>query len=130
MIYVELEEEFKQKMYTRFVLDSASTLTLFSNDDYATQKITMFRLIKFIREKKMTALITSELSKDAEWYSRDTVSEFLVDGIIVLRYIEGEEGFRTLYIPKMRNTRQATAAFPMEITSNGIVVDSSIEKKV
>ena len=86
------------------------------------QKIKM--IINQLRKGHVTALLTSEMSKNSEWFSRDTISEFLCDGVVLLHAVEGEEGFRTLNIPKMRYTKQRAGIYSFEIGEKGIVVRS------
>jgi len=115
----------------RLVLDSLSSYIsgVAPAAPEGEQRRLIRELTKSVKDLGATSLIISELGKETQWFSRDTISEFLVDGIIALRYIEGEESFRTLYVPKMRKTKQSTAIFPMEITRKGVVVHSSSEKK-
>lgn len=81
-------------------------------------------IINQLRKGHVTALLTSEMSKNSEWFSRDTISEFLCDGVVLLHAVEGEEGFRTLNIPKMRYTKQRAGIYSFEIGEKGIVVRS------
>ncbi|MDI6807296.1 MAG: ATPase domain-containing protein [Candidatus Aenigmarchaeota archaeon] len=88
------------------------------------KKKVIFDIINMARSWKCTTLLTSELPERGEWLSRDTVSEFLCDGIIVLRYLEYAAGGvpRSISIRKMRGTQHATEIFPFEITKQGIVI--------
>jgi KaiC/GvpD/RAD55 family RecA-like ATPase len=92
-------------------------------DNLARMKIKM--ILDTIRSTKVTALLTSEIIHGQDGYSRDTLSEFLCDAIIVLHSVEGEEGFRTLNIPKIRLTKQKSGICSFEMTKKGIIVKSS-----
>ena len=135
----------REGKYQRLVIDSLSDISvypLFINNkelpwaqiqqsinpialetDYAI-RMKIQEVIDKIRETGVTALVTSELSRDSQWYSRDTVSEFACDAVIILHAVEGEEGFRTLWIPKMRKTKQRAGVYSFEIEKNGINVKS------
>jgi circadian clock protein KaiC len=69
-----------------------------------------------------TSLVTSETPRESRWFSRDTISEFVVDGIIALHSIPGEESFRTMTVPKMRGTKQGSDIYSVSITDKGIVI--------
>lgn len=79
-------------------------------------------ILETIRKTGATAMLTSEMVRGQEGYSRDTLSEFLCDAIVVLHAVEGEDGFRTLHIPKIRLTRQKSGIYSFEITKKGIIV--------
>ena len=92
-----------------------------------TEKVTrddIFFVIKEINKLGLTSVLISEAPKEGGYLSRDTISEFVCDGVIVLHSIESEENFRTLNIPKMRSTKQRAGIYSMEITDKGIVVMS------
>lgn len=83
----------------------------------------LMRLIKKLKEMGCTCLLTSELPESGEWLSRDTMSEFLCDGIIVLRYFEYATGKpRSLIVRKMRYSDHSTEVWDMEISEKGIIV--------
>jgi KaiC/GvpD/RAD55 family RecA-like ATPase len=82
-------------------------------------------ILDTIKQTKATALLTSEIIRGQEGYSRDTLSEFLCDAIIVLHSVEGEDSFRTLTIPKMRLTKQKMGIYSFEIGKKGFIVKSS-----
>lgn len=79
------------------------------------------RLIVYDTIKKIkslddcTAIMTSELLYGSEGLSRDTVSEFLADGVIILQYImSGVDTGRNLMIRKVRSTAHSENIHPME----------------
>jgi KaiC/GvpD/RAD55 family RecA-like ATPase len=75
-----------------------------------------------IREMGCTTLLISELSKSSKWFSRDTVSEFACDGIILLDYhnLIGEGVTRTISIIKMRRSGYSEGVHEFKITKDGI----------
>lgn len=70
-----------------------------------------------------TTMLTSESSEKGEYLTRDTVSEFICDGIIQVIYEPmGGEFSRNLIIRKMRQTKNDEDIHPLEISSTGIVI--------
>jgi circadian clock protein KaiC len=87
-------------------------------------KTTLFRLIGELKKLNCTTLLTSELPEQGNWLSRDTVSEFICDGVIILRYLEYAAGGmpRSMLVRKMRGTKYDTNVFSMDITDDGIKI--------
>lgn len=86
-------------------------------------RIQVHRLIMNLRDIGCTSLITSELPKSTEWLSRDTISEFLADSVIVLHYLGMGESRRSLLIEKMRGSAHYEEYVPLEIQDRkGIVL--------
>lgn len=70
-----------------------------------------------------TALLISEASERGEYLSRDTVSEFICDGIVLFTFESmGGEFSRSLIVRKMRNTKNDEDIHPLEISNKGLVV--------
>jgi len=90
----------------------------------------LFSLLTIIKGLGCTTLITSELLEGQQGYSRDQVSEFLSDGVIVLRSINmGDYSFNVLRIPKMRMTNQSKKIHAYEITNKGFTIKTESKKK-
>jgi len=87
-------------------------------------KTTLFKLIEELKNLNCTTLVTSELPEQGNWLSRDTVSEFICDGVIILRYLEYAAGGmpRSMLVRKMRGTKYDTSVFSMDITEDGIKI--------
>jgi circadian clock protein KaiC len=87
-------------------------------------KTILFRLIGELKKLNCTTLLTSELPEQGNWLSRDTVSEFICDGVIILRYLEYAAGGmpRSILVRKMRGTKYDTSVFSMDITEDGIKI--------
>lgn len=79
-------------------------LTSILTPDVALRRAIM-ELIEMLKSIDTTPLMISELPEESHYLSRDTISEFLADGILVLLYtsIAGEE-FGSIQIRKMRHT--------------------------
>jgi KaiC/GvpD/RAD55 family RecA-like ATPase len=88
----------------RLVIDPISALIFkFEKDIELRQKIR--ELIELIREKGVTALITTEIPENSELISRFGIEDFLADGIVVMYYFrEGARRFRGIEVRKMRGT--------------------------
>jgi len=80
----------------------------------------VYNIIKKIKSIDCTTILTSELLLNSEGLSRDTISEFLVDGVITLHYVmSGVDSGRTLMIRKIRGTTHSEDIHPIEF-SKGI----------
>lgn len=104
------------------IMDSVIPVPM-DNESLARMKVKM--ILDAVRATGATAMLTSEIIKGQDGYSRDTLSEFLCDAIIVLHTVEGDEGFRTLTIPKIRLTKQKSGIYSFEMGKKGIIVKSS-----
>lgn len=80
-------------------------------------RMQIHKLIMALKELECTALIISEIPKNSNLFSRDGVSEFMSDGVIVLTS-NGDGRFMT--VEKMRKVRHTTDALPMEISNTGM----------
>lgn len=73
------------------------------------------KIVTEIKKLKCTSVLVSELVEGSSGFSRDTVSEFLVDGVITLQYVMvGIESSRNLMIKKMRATSHSENIHPIE----------------
>ena len=92
----------------------------------SVKKQMLYTILTKIRHFGCTSLLVSELSKNSKWFSRDTISEFACDGIILLDYhILGAAGVtRTLSLVKMRRSDYAEGVHEFRITDNGIVIQA------
>ncbi len=86
------------------------------------KKQMLYTVMSRIRKFGCTTLLVSELSKDSKWFSRDTVSEFACDGIILLDYhVLGAAGVtRTLSVVKMRRKNYQEGVQEFRISQKGI----------
>ncbi len=108
-------DELKAK---RVVIDSVSLLSLFI-EDKSSMRNKMRELIKSLKERGVTVLLTSEIV--GEGFSRLGVEEFLADGIIVLKFTPiGTEAGRSLFIRKMRRTNHFEDMHPIQIGKKGL----------
>lgn len=96
--------------------------------DTVTRRAVM-DIISRLKSYQLTSLVISELPKQSNFLSRDTVSEFVADGIIVLHCLERKEKkIRAIEVLKMRRTQHSMDLIPILIGDNGI--DVLIDEKV
>ena len=112
----DFEDILAGKQYDRIVLDSLSAVAVMTRGSLGG-------FIGKIKEMGCTALLISELPKDSEWLSRDTISEFLCDGVVVLRSVEAAgEVKQLLKVEKMRSTKIVHKSNIYEIGPKGFDV--------
>ncbi|MEM3555213.1 MAG: ATPase domain-containing protein [Candidatus Micrarchaeia archaeon] len=76
-----------------------------------------------LKSADITSLVISELPKQSSYLSRDTISEFIADGIVLLHCLEKKEKkIRAVEVLKMRRTEHSMDLVPMIISERGIEV--------
>ena len=141
-IHKELEEEIKTGKYDRVVIDSLSPLAetpiwmvnngkeVIPSSNYMTTntfpiesiqatRVHLRRLISILKEDECTSMVTTEIPEGSRDLSRDSISEFLVDGILVLD-LDTTMDRRKLTIRKMRGTKHTLKPHNIEISEHGI----------
>lgn len=135
----------KEKKIKRLVIDSISSLIYFLLEakwEVAPRigvsyhapttnelKSRLLSLLTIIKDLGCTTIIISELLEGQRGYSRDHVSEFVSDGIILLQSVNvGEYNYNSLRIPKMRMTNQSKKIHPYEITNKGFTIKEEAKK--
>lgn len=149
-IYVlldEMEKHVKRLNAKRLVLDSLSILYVYCGSyrnlpedlisflektkyqppitvGNSVKKQMLYTIMTRIRHFGCTSIMISELSRDSKWFSRDTISEFACDGIVLLDYhIMGSSGVtRTVSIVKMRRSNYLEGVHEFKITEKGIEI--------
>lgn len=122
----ELGQELRSLGPQRIALDSVSLLNMLS-DDEASRRSTLFALAAACRATGATTVLTAEADPLHPEVSRDGLSEYVADGVLVLGYRAGADGQRiglALRILKMRRTAHARSVQPYTIGANGLVVDA------
>jgi circadian clock protein KaiC len=140
-----IEEEIKKFHADRVVIDSLTPLANFpislnelayygmigeidkillpSIQEDLIVRMQVHKMIMMLKDAGVTSLIVSEIPKNSEWLSRDRVSEFMADGVILLHYLGiGATSNRSLTIEKLRGTKHCEDVIPLEITDKGIIV--------
>ena len=77
------------------------------------------RILSILNSERCTALVTSEIPEGTRSLSRDSISEFLVDGILLLD-LDTTMDRRKLTVRKMRGTKHSLKPQNIEITEGGI----------
>lgn len=143
----EMENHIKRLNAKRIVLDSLSILYVYCGSyrnlpedliaflektrfqppislGNSVKKQMLYTIMSKIRDFGCTAILISELSKNSKWFSRDTISEFACDGIMLLDYhVLGTTGVtRTISVVKMRRSNYREGVHEFRITDKGIAV--------
>jgi len=114
----DFEEVFTGKKFGRIVLDSLSSIAVMTRDSLG-------RFIMKAKEIGCTAILISELPKESVWLSRDTISEFLTDGVVLLKSVEAAGEVKNLLkVEKMRSTAIEKKSNIYNITERGFEVKS------
>ncbi|NOX71488.1 MAG: ATPase [Candidatus Micrarchaeota archaeon] len=107
----------------RIVIDSVSMFEMYIHDPFKIRK-TLFKMLQRIREMNMLCIVTAEIPEESKGLSRFGVIEFMVDSVILLKYLGIAKYKRSLTIRKMRMTDHSSDIHPFEITPAGIEVYS------
>jgi KaiC/GvpD/RAD55 family RecA-like ATPase len=141
-VHRDMENEIQIGKYSRVVLDSLTPLsempvwvvnrgseiipsqgmetsTPLPVESVQATRMHVRRLLGILLEKEeSTALVTSEITEGSRSLSRDSVSEFLVDGILVLD-LDPSMDRRKLTVRKMRGTKHTLKPRDIEINAKG-----------
>jgi len=140
LIYETMVNEILSGNYDRVVLDSITPLSempIYINNpeftsevdnidheelsagNFPVRRLHLHYIINALETSNCTALVTSELPSGSTHLSRDGLSEFLADGVIVLN-LDPTMDRRKLAIMKMRSTKHTLKPQDIEITAGGI----------
>ena len=125
-IQSELTKELKELAPARIVVDSVSLLNMLS-DDEPGRRATLFGLAAACRSAGATTLLTAEAHPEHPEISRDGLSEYVADGVILLGYSTASDGRRVglaLRVLKMRRTAHQRNFQPYTIGPTGMTVDA------
>ena len=101
----------------RLVVDSITSGVLEENREM------IHEMIRKMKEMGLTTLLTSELVHGQQGYSRDGMSEFITDGLVIMEAeCMGEDLQRTIRIVKMRETKIDGGRHEILIGENGMTV--------
>jgi KaiC/GvpD/RAD55 family RecA-like ATPase len=91
--------------------------------DYLVQKF-LYRFIDELKDlTECTTLLIGEADQTGQNISRDTLSEFACDGIVLINFESmGGEFSRSLIVRKMRQTKNDEDVHPLEISETGLMV--------
>ncbi len=106
----------------RFVLDTITLVCSELETERMRSEISEF--INKLKHSSATSLLICEIPETSKALSTFGVEEYLVDGIVVLNYLEFVAGGspRSVLIRKMRRTKHGSDIYPFQITKKGIVL--------
>ena len=140
LIYETMVNEILSGNYDRVVLDSITPLSEmpiylntpeFSNDlsnvdpeelaagNFPVRRLHLHYIMNALETSQTTAVVTSELPSGSNAMSRDGLSEFLADGVIVLS-LDPTMDRRKMSVLKMRSTKHTLKPQDMQIDRGGI----------
>jgi circadian clock protein KaiC len=122
-----LSQLFIEKDIKRVVVDSVTHFTRLTNDQQELRSIYHKLVNAFKREGTTSLLLAEEGRMEAQRTERGHLS-FVVDSIIILRYVEIESAIqRAIAVMKMRGSDHVKDIRRYEIHKGGIVVTSTFE---
>jgi circadian clock protein KaiC len=85
------------------MIQIAETVNPIPRTEKILSKTILYHLFKELKQYQVTTLLTTELPEDHKQLSADGVSEFIADGVLLLKAITiGDSSSRNLEIKKMR----------------------------
>ena len=126
-LFVRLEQAIYKVMAKRVVLDSLDTL--FNDFDSKILRSEFLRLLSWLKEKEVTAIITSEIGD--VFLTRQGIEEYVADCVISLdNRVTNQIATRRLRIVKYRGSIHGNNEYPFIIDEKGISVYPIISKVV
>lgn len=90
--------------------------------DYIVKRF-IYDFIDSLRELDCTTLLITESGQNSEFLTRDTLSEFVCDGVILINFESmGGNYSRSLIVRKMRQTKNDEDVHPIEISTKGMII--------
>jgi circadian clock protein KaiC len=90
--------------------------------DYIVKRF-VYDFIEKLRTMDTTNLLISEASQNNEYITRDTLSEFVCDGIVLISFESMCGAYsRSLIVRKMRSTKNDEDVHPLEVSDKGLIV--------
>lgn len=124
-----LSDLFVEKGIQRVVLDSVTHFTRLTNDQLELRHI-YNRLINALKREGTTSLLVAEEGRMEAQRSERGALSFIVDTIILLRYVEVESAIlRAIAIMKMRGSDHVKEIRRFEIRKGGFVVTGPFENR-
>lgn len=143
LVYENMANEILSGEYDRIVLDSltqlsemplylknpdnTSNISIITADEYSGEGNIPFRrlhlrhILNALETTDTTSMVTSEVNHGSSLCSRDGISEFLVDGVVLFSF-DPTMDRRKLQVMKMRSTRHTLKPQDIEIGTGGIKI--------
>jgi len=120
-IFVRLEHAIDSIGAKRVVLDSIESLFA-SITDIGILRLEIKRLFRWLKEKKVTAIVTGEMALNGS-YTRHGLEEYISDCIIhVDNRVRDEMATRRIRVIKYRGSSHGTSEYPFVIDAEGLSV--------
>jgi len=98
----------------------AETVSPTPKTEQVIAKGVLYKLVQELKKFGKTTLLTSELPEGGEKLSADGISEFITDGVVVLKALSiGESLNRTIELRKMRYSPISGGSRSYELNENG-----------
>src|SRR3990170_6167540 len=118
-LFVRLGQAINKVKAKRVVLDSLDTL--FYGFDYKILRSEFKRLFSFLKEKKVTAIITAEIGD--VFLTRHGLEEYVADCVIVVdNRVQDQITTRRLRVVKYRGSEHGNNEYPFVIDEKGVTV--------
>ena len=143
LVYETMTNEILTGEYDRIILDSITQLSemplyvknierqnnisIVTPEEYPSEsnipvrRLHLRYILNALETSKSTSVVTSELPVGSSLFSRDGMSEFLVDGVIILSF-DPTMDRRKLSVMKMRSTKHTLKPHDIEIGKDGIKI--------
>ena len=126
-LFVRLAQAIKKVKARRVVLDSLDTL--FYSFDRQMLRLEFKRLLSWLKDKKVTAIITGEIGNAL--FTRHGIEEYVADCVIVLdNRVINQITTRRLRIVKYRGSIHGNNEYPFLIDEKGITVLPSMSSSL
>jgi circadian clock protein KaiC len=122
-----LSELFVEKDIRRVVVDSVTHFTRLTNDESALRNI-YHQLTNALKRQGVTSLLLAEEGRLAAQRTERGALSFIVDSIVILRYVEIESAIqRAIAVIKLRGSDHIKEIRRYEIRTGGLVVASTFD---
>ena len=102
----------------------AETVNPIPRTEQIISKGILYKLFKEVKKHKITTLMTTELPEGGEKLSADGVSEFIADGVILLKVMTvGDSSSRNLELKKMRYTPMDGGLKSYSLSESGVKLE-------
>ena len=102
----------------------AETVNPIPRTEQIISKGILYRLFKEVKKHKLTTLMTTELPEEHKQLSADGVSEFIADGVILLKALTvGDSSSRNIEVRKMRYTPLKGGLKSYSLTEGGLTLE-------
>lgn len=122
----DLPKLFESLSIKRIAIDPI-TLYEMIHDSESERRNHLFNFAQIIKQTGITAVMTSEISRENPYYSKYGLIEYIADGVIILRQVrQSDLGTVTtvIEVSKMRHIEHSKEIKPYNITRSGITVHS------